>query len=556
MAREVRVAILGDARDFGRAVDSADRDARRLDGAFGRIGSGIGSLASSAAFGVGALAVAGGAAAISFIQAAEESQQVTRQTDAVIRSMGAGAWTTADAVAALSTQLSNQTGIDDELIQSGQNVLLTFGQVQNRIGEGQNIFDRATEAALNMSVALGTDMNSAAMSVGRALNDPIRGLTALRRSGIQFTEAQEDQITAMVEAGDVAGAQTVMLAELERQFGGSAEAQSTASQRMATMWGNLQEELGARLLPTFERVTAWLGEHLPGIIETAVSWIDRFGSGVSRVAEWVQEVWPTVQQAFEDFIAWAQPKFEQFIGFITGAWDTFGEDIIAFVTDAWTNISQIIEGAMQVIRGVVDVVMGIIHGDFSQVWDGIKNIFSGAANFIIGIANQFMNVIRTGISMGMDAVSGLFRSAWDGIVNFVTGLPNRIASAASGLFDGIKNAFRSAINWIIDRWNGLEFRIPGFDPPGPGPTFPGFTLGMPDVPRLHTGGTFRTPNNEMEGLAILQNGERVSARGSVGGGDGGPTVIQVLLDGRVLVDALVGQNRVNGSLPIVVQAVA
>lgn len=553
--REVRIAILGDARDFSRAVDTADRDASRLDGALGRVGGTAGRIASSAAIGVGALAVAGGAAAISFIQAAEESQQVTRQTDAVLQSMGATAWTTADQVARLSTELSNRTGIDDELIQSGQNVLLTFGEVQNRVGEGRDIFDRATAAALDMSTALGTDMSSASMTVGRALNDPIRGLTALRRSGIQFTEQQEDQITAMVEAGDIAGAQTVMLAELERQFGGSAEAQSTATQRMSTMWGNLQEELGAKLLPTFERVTAWLGEHLPGIIDRAVSFLDRFGDGVSRVVAWVQEVWPQVQEAFADFIEWVQPKFEQFVGFLQGAWQTFGDDIIRYATEAWTNISQIIEGAMQFIRGVVDVVMGIIHGDFSQVWDGIKNIFSGAVDFILGVASQLMNVMQLAISTGLEAVRGLFGSVWDGIVDFVASIPGRIASIASSMFDGVKDAFRAAINWIIDRWNGLNFSFPGIDPPGPG-SIPGFSVGTPHINRLHSGGIFRTPNNEMEGLAILQNGERVSARGSVQGEGGGPTQLIVKIGENEIINTLIAWSRSNGAVPITVQAVA
>lgn len=554
--REVRVAILGDARDFSRAVDSADRDASRLDGAFGRITSGAGRMAQNIALGAGAAVVAGGALAMSFVRAAEESAQVTRQTEAVLQSMGATAWTTADAVAALSTRLSNQTGIDDELIQSGQNVLLTFGEVQNRIGEGNDIFDRATQAALDMSVALGTDMSSAAMSVGRALNDPIRGLTALRRSGIQFTAQQEEQIRAMVEAGDVAGAQRVMLGELERQFGGSAEAQATASQRLSTMWGNLQEDLGERLLPTFERVADWLGQNLPGIIDTAVQWIDRLSSGVGRVVEFVQANWPAVQEAFRSFLDWVQPRVEQVVGFLVGAWEKFGDDIIRLVTGAWTVVSNVIQGAMDVIHGIVNVVMGIIHGDWSQVWDGIKGIASGVWQALVGIIRGGIDLIRGIVGSGLEIVGGLFHNVWNGIVDFVTGLPGRIASAASGLFDGIKNAFRSAINWIIDRWNGLEFRIPGFDPPGPGPTFPGFTLGMPDIPRLHTGGIFRTPHNEMEGLAILQNGERVSARGSVAADGGGPTVVQVVLDGRVLVDALVRQNRLNGAVPITVQAVA
>lgn len=75
------------------------------------------------------------------------------------------------------------------------------------------------------------------------------------------------------------------------------------------------------------------------------------------------------------------------------------------------------------------------------------------------------------------------------IVSFVKSMPGRIASAASGMWDGIKDAFRGAVNWIIGAWNGLQFRIPGFDPPGPGPKFGGFTLGVPDMPMLAAGGS-------------------------------------------------------------------
>jgi hypothetical protein len=78
------------------------------------------------------------------------------------------------------------------------------------------------------------------------------------------------------------------------------------------------------------------------------------------------------------------------------------------------------------------------------------------------------------------------------LLGFAAGLPGKIASkiggAIDGAFDGIKNAFRSALNWIIRAWNRLEFKIPGFDPPGPGPSFGGFTLGVPNIPELRDGG--------------------------------------------------------------------
>jgi phage-related minor tail protein len=96
--------------------------------------------------------------------------------------------------------------------------LLTFGNVS---GEA---FDRAQMAAVNLSARLGQDLQSSAVQVGKALNDPIKGVTALGRVGVSFTEQQKEQIKAMTKVGDVAGAQSLILAQLEKQYGGSAEA--------------------------------------------------------------------------------------------------------------------------------------------------------------------------------------------------------------------------------------------------------------------------------------------------------------------------------------------
>lgn len=85
---------------------------------------------------------------------------------------------------------------------------------------------------------------------------------------------------------------------------------------------------------------------------------------------------------------------------------------------------------------------------------------------------------------------------------------------------------KSAINFIIDGWNGLDFTIDGGKLPFPPHTkFPSFTIGVPDIDPLHTGGLFSAPSGQNEGLALLLNGERVLSptqtsefdRGNLGG---------------------------------------
>jgi phage-related minor tail protein len=297
---------------FKKVGDSVDRTAGKVT----NLGGKFTNLGKVAAIGLGAAAVGAVALGKSFVDAAIESQKVTKQTEAVLKSMGDVAGVSADQVAEMSAQLSLQSGIDDELIQSSQNVLLTFGKVQNKVGKGNKIFDRATKAALDMSVALGTDMQGATIQVGKALNDPIKGITALSRAGVSFTQKQKDTIKSLVEQGKVLDAQKIILGELEKQFGGSAAAQATAGDRLKVVWGNLQEELGMRLLPVVERVAEWLGNVLPpaldalaGFLQPVIDQVGLFWGALSSgktedEGTPIESVALAVRDAFEALKVW------------------------------------------------------------------------------------------------------------------------------------------------------------------------------------------------------------------------------------------------------------
>ena len=126
---------------------------------------------------VAAIGAAVGAFIVTSVKAAAEAEKVAAQTAAVLASTGQAAGRTADQISDLAGELSFLSGVDDEVVQAGANILLTFTKIQ-----GAN-FDKATAAALDLSVALGTDLNSASVLVGKALNDPIKGISALGRSG-------------------------------------------------------------------------------------------------------------------------------------------------------------------------------------------------------------------------------------------------------------------------------------------------------------------------------------------------------------------------------------
>lgn len=272
MAGELGVAYLslavssgGVERDIRKSLGNVESDA-------GRAGKKSGSAFAGGFKGVlgilGGLAVLGKTA--DFLRdanaEARESQKVNALTASIIKSTGGAAKVTAGQVGDLATKLSNATGVDDELIQSSANLLLTFKNVRNELGKGNQVFDRATAAAQDLSAAGFGDASGAAKMLGKALNDPIKGMSAMGRAGVTFTEAQQKQVKALVKSGDLLGAQKIILGEVESQVGGAAAASATAAEKLSTKWANFKELVGEKVVvPLADAIAPQIGRVIDAI---------------------------------------------------------------------------------------------------------------------------------------------------------------------------------------------------------------------------------------------------------------------------------------------------
>lgn len=260
MSRKIQVEILGDSKSLEAALGRSQQKTSR----FGK-GLAVASKVAAGAFvGLG-LAAKIGADEIN------DSQKAMAQTQAVLKSTGGEANVTSKHVVGLAQSLLHLSGVDDEAIQGSENLLLTFRNIRNEAGKGNDIFDQATKATLDLSVAMGKDLSSSSILVGKALNDPVKGMTALRRVGVSLSADQETLVKHLVKTGQTAKAQKIILGELTKEFGGSAKA---AGQTLSGQLGILREafadvaaNLVTALLPAFQ--------NLVGILTTATAWMKR-----------------------------------------------------------------------------------------------------------------------------------------------------------------------------------------------------------------------------------------------------------------------------------------
>jgi hypothetical protein len=301
-------------------------------------------------------------------------------------------------------------------------MLLTFTNI------GKDVFPAATQTVLDMSQALGQDLSASSVQLGKALNDPIKGITALSRVGVTFTADQKAMIEKMVAAGDVMGAQKLILAELATEFGGSASAAAqTFSGRMQTIQeriGDVAERLGNALMPHLEGLAAWLSspEVGAGIDAFATGLINGVSVGfdmVSKAGKWaldnvITPVWnffsdATVQQTISDIGS-------ALLNGLGKGW----EFLVGLGTGIWTTI----EDAIQFLGGSSDTGTAIVNignalgGALKTGWEWIEKASAGIWSTIEGAIRFLGNSpdTSTAITNIGNAIGGALKTGWDGLM--------------------------------------------------------------------------------------------------------------------------------------------
>src|SRR4051812_22439163 len=196
--------------------------------------------------------------------AARESIKIHNQLNAVLASTKGAAGVTAEAADRLANAMQDVTNYDNDAVLSMENILLTFTKIN------KDIFPETTQLTLDMATAMHEDLKEAAIQVGKALQDPVLGMTTLRRVGVSFTEDQIKVVKELVATGQAAKAQAMILNELQREFGGSAKAAADPVIQLQNAVSDLQKEIGKALIPVLNDLVLYIRP----VIEHVMRWVD------------------------------------------------------------------------------------------------------------------------------------------------------------------------------------------------------------------------------------------------------------------------------------------
>jgi phage-related protein len=266
----------------------------------------------------------------------------------------------------------------------------------------------------------------------------------------------------------------------------------------------------------------------------------RLQAAVQAVVDWFQTNWPTIKQVFNDvkdaviaaidwitqhvddwwaaiqaFYGWCVSTFwpgllqmwnsikdnigpiiediyvivKNILDKLKAVWDVFWpylkDVIIGFakaailtIQNMWTFISGLFSGGIEIIRGVLDIIRGLMTGDWSLIWDGAKHIVDGFKTATLGIISAFWDELKGLFGIGIGVALQLIvdfkndmETKFTDVWNYLKALPGKIASAVgdlshvlwdagkavvTGFLGGLKDAWNGVVDWLGSRANIIK----------------------------------------------------------------------------------------------------
>lgn len=323
------------------------------------------------------------------VQSATEATKGYNILDNVVKTTGADAWTSTQQLEESSKKLSTSTNYSVTEIQKAQSVLLGFTTIT---GES---FEEASKAVLDMATVMSMDLTNAVQTVGKALDDPIKGLDSLRRQGFAFTDEQKEELKSLVDSGKKIEAQKIILDTLAISYGGAAEAGQDSFAKQKHSAENFTETIGGKLLPTMQLIA-----------KSNAKLLDNLAKFISKL-DFSQ---------IESFIEQSQKLFDDFGSQISDAFENnIDEDTIY-------NALNFVYKALQI---VLNSITAIIHGDWEAVWDYAELV---VVNIVLGISKALGKMVDD-LGLKVNLAAGIIGGLATGF-GILTG---NLAVAAAGV---------------------------------------------------------------------------------------------------------------------------
>lgn len=424
------VQLVGDTSGYYKSLEDARQTSESMSTGIVSGLSTVGGAIVTGAFAVAAAAAVGlGIELKNDAQDAMDLEDAHMRLNAILQNTGSVTGVTVGMVDQLADKYSHLTRFSDDQIVSAGGVLATYKNINS------DAFPQTMQLAMDLATRMGTDLPTAAQTLGKALAEPGQGLLRLNAAGLEFNTAQAKQIRDMAAAGDMAGAQAKMMDALSGAIGGLADAAGgTSSGKWAIFNDTLlsaRETIGSALLPTISTLATMLTTQLMKpevqafIAQLAVK-IKELGS---QVIIWL----PQIVTWFKTAFGWLM----QNQGVIVGVLAAIGVAVAAFgvtvATAAWAAMAPLLP--VIAIMVAVGAIAYVVYEAWTNNWGGIRDKVQEVIGAIVDFWNtKFLPAIQALISWWQNDLLPALQMVWNFIQNDLMPLFEAVASFIDAVF--------------------------------------------------------------------------------------------------------------------------
>ncbi len=248
---------------------------------------------------------------------------------------------------------------------------------------------------------------------------------------------------------------------------------SSTKDNLLSVWGAILEALSA-IWDVLYEVGSAIFNALATVIETVFGWIQTFWNNWGeKILSWFKVLWDSVGgilngflevvKGIANFIAsvftgdW-QGAWEAIKQIFTGIWDM----IVNYITGIWETIKLLFSMALEAIKAVWESIWNGIKSFFEMLWNGIVSFFHGIWNTIVSVVTTFLSIIQAVWNAVWSAISVFFQGLWNGIVSFLQGVWSTITGVISGAINGAYNIIASVLTAIQSFFSNIFSGIASF----------------------------------------------------------------------------------------------
>jgi hypothetical protein len=362
--------------------------------------------------------------------------------------------------------------------------------------------------------------------LGKALENPIKGVTALAKAGTTFTEQQREQIKVLVESGNLLAAQELILTEVESQYGGAAEAAALSSQKITLAFGQVQDALGMALAPAFEKFATFFIEEVVPPLTTFFEddfprMLDRFATAGAGIAEAFAPIGDALRKALQ---------IPDDVGFLEGLLDKIATlpenrvfaDFVQAIVMLTPELLKLLPPLTQLVTNLVPLLLELMPlltwtvGKLAEMFGALSGRISGA----VGEAETMQETVLALTELIVTNIPflGGYNRMWQS-------LADSIAAAVKSLADFLRDVRKVPAD--------LRFPIPSTSGAralgGPVSADRSYLVGERG-PELFTPGAggFVTPNNRLGGGSSTNINITVNAGMGANGAQLGQEIVSAI----------------------------